>query len=665
MKEPAAPQDDQIIGRALLWSLTFVCFAVVTGWFIRQQWFVTPPLQQRLSASPIPTYPALPSPVPASPSRAPDLPFADVTALSGIEFVHHNGATPDRRLPEAMGGGVTCFDYDLDGDDDVLFVQTAASSEDRSSLLLYSNQGQGTFRDVTIAAGLHCQLMGMAASAADFDNDGWPDLFVTGVHRQLLWHNRDGCFVDVTDAAHVAAPAEAWGLPSCWLDYDRDGDLDLFVGRYLQWSAELDDRLQCRWNGVDASYCDPDVFAGQQPLLYQNQGDGTFAEVAEAAGLFVRNPDTGQPVPKIVSAASSDLNHDGWPDLVASCDGVAQLLYLNRQNGQFQEVASSQGIAFDRQGQAVRSLGLDVGWNRQAGVPLVAMGRIGNVMNALFRQDSSRRVWLDQALLSGFGTPSRLDCTFGVHFADLDLDGRLDLVTSNGQMQDNLGVLQASQTRSQPPRLYWQSSESPLRFEPLNAALAPLPGRGVTSADLDRDGDLDLLFGANGDRPRLLRNDQVLSRHWLQLDLRGRHAPRDPWGCRLELRLPRTVLIDVVQPSTGYLSQRPRVITWGLGDESTIEQLTIIWPDGHRQIVRDLAVDQRHTIVQSAVHHEAEVAEPLASRSAVMGSDSHRRQAVATAETTETPETAETAGRRIAVSGVSTQSASPGVRGGP
>jgi hypothetical protein len=601
MSTPDLPDDDRRIGWGLRWSAGVMVAIALVVWATRAFW-PPPPPESSFGSLPLPTYPA--TTVPGPVTDLPALPLVDVTSESGLQFIHDRGATTARRIPETMGGGSVAWDYDLDGDLDLLLIHSAIWSDGGSSLVLYANQGTGTFRDVTTASGLQASLVGMGGAAADYDEDGWPDLLVTGVEGSSLWHNEGGWFRDVTLEVFGDDRDRGWSLAAAWLDYDWDGDLDLFLSHYLDWSAERDDRLDCRWNGVDPSYCDPDLFEGLPPRLYRNEGDSRFLDVTEAAGLEVRNPDTGQSVPKVTAAVATDLDGDGWLDVVATGDGAPNLVYLNQQTGGFREVGREWGLAYDRQGLAVRSLGLDVAWRDGGASPVIAMGRVGNMMNACFVRAPDAKIWIDEALLSGWGLPSRLVCTWGSRFVDMDLDGRLDLVSANGQLQEDLETLQLSQSRAQPPQLFWSRSAIPPKYERMtaketgDAALRPLCGRGVNAGDFDGDGDADLLFTTNGGPPRLLRNDQTRGHHFLHLELKGRVGPRDPRGARVTLPDVTGSQAAEWQPMGGYLTQHESAIRIGLGGVSQVDRVVITWPDGQRQELPAPPVDRRLIVVQ-------------------------------------------------------------------
>lgn len=602
MTTPAPDGDDRIIGQALLWSTVLLSAGILGAFGVSWRQAEQNAPHSQLTNQTLRVYP--PGDAARPRHEVPAIPFTDITAEAGIDFVHDNGAAGERLLPEAMGGGCLVFDYDLDGNQDVLLIHSAKRDAPRSSLALYRYDGDGRFREVTEAAGLTLSLAGMGGVAGDFDNDGWPDLFLTAVGSQHLLRNLDGRFQEITDPAGLANEKQSWSMAACWIDFDHDGDLDLFAGNYLDWSADLDRRLNCCWNGVDRSYCDPDLFEGTQPRFFRNEGDGRFENISAEAGIEVRNPDTGQPVPKILAAAVCDLNQDHWPDLVATCDGGQNLAYLNSGQGSFQERAVELGLAFDRYGRAVRSFGIDVAcWD--GGPPLaVAMGRAGNAANALYLRSSGDAVFTDRALAAGFGSQSRTPSTFGLCFVDADLDGRLDLLAANGQIQENFGVLQESQSHRQAPQLLWRLPGDEARFQSMTVdqcgadLLEPLAGRAACYADFDSDGDLDLLLNSVGGPPRLLRNDQQLQRNWLRISLHGRSGNRDALGSLVEAQIGSQKLVRSVSPVGGYLSQHERAVVLGLDRAEQIDALTVTWPDGEVQTFPAVAANQSLTIIQ-------------------------------------------------------------------
>lgn len=603
---PLPVEDDRVIGRALWWSVGIALGIAVITW---RSWSSsastrTPPLSN------LPPVVVVPKETAGSTVSLPNVPFTDVTQSAGISFVHNNGATGESLLPEAMGSGCAFFDYDADGDPDLLLVngQRRPPVEDPSPpMALYENDGSGRFTDVTASVGLDIAFDGMGVAAGDYDNDGFVDLYVTALGSNRLFHNVAGKFVDVTATAGVAGTEPVWSTGCCWFDYDRDGDLDLFVGRYLAWSAAVDRQLDSRLNGTQRSYGPPDLFEGLQPILYRNDGEGRFTDVTKSAGMEVWNPDSGLAVPKILSVQPVDIDSDGWLDLIAVCDGVQNLVYRNQRDGTFREIGIASGLGLDRYGLAKRGTGLDAARLDHDGRWTIAVGRVANEVKSLYREQPVSHGFSDEGLSTGFGPAARQFLTFGLCFVDVDLDGQLDLLTANGQIQPDFVELQASQTHAQPPQLLWNhSAAEKTAFIPLSALelgtdfALPLVGRGATCADIDGDGDLDLLLTANGGAPRLLRNDQQLGHHWLRLNLRGTVSPRDAIGAVVDVEAGDMKLQRTVMPTVGYLSQRELPLTIGVGTHNRIDRLRVTWPDGSAQTQTDVAVNQSLVIEQQS-----------------------------------------------------------------
>lgn len=602
----SATEDDRVIGRAL-WRSGIILVGLLVIVVSLRSWTRSQPNPSSIlnTTPPVVVVPTEPSLVPAN---LPAVPFTDITRSAGIAFVHDNGVMGKFLLPEAMGGGCAFFDYDADGDADLLLVNSQGRpvTDGRSSTMaLYANDDSGRFTDVTAAVGLDVSFDGMGVAAGDFDNDGFVDLFFTALGHNRLFHNVAGKFVDLTVSAGVAGTKSAWSTGCCWFDYDRDGDLDLFVGRYLAWSAEIDHKLDCRLNGTHRSYCPPDLFEGIQPVFYRNEGQGRFSDVTKSAGMEVWNPDSGLAVPKILGVQPVDIDTDGWLDLITTGDGVQNLVYHNQRDGTFTEIGIASGLGLDRYGLAKRGTGLDAARLDHDDRLTIALGRMANEVKSLYRQQPVKLGFSDDGLSTGFGPAARQSLTFGVCFLDVDLDGRLDLLTANGQIQPAFVELQASQTHAQVPQLFWNhSTPGKTTFTPLTVTecgddlVQPLVGRGATCADIDGDGDLDILLTATGGSPRLLRNDQQLGRNWLRLTLRGMTSPQDAIGAVVQIEAGDMKLQRTVMPTVGYLSQRELPLTIGLGNHNRIDRLRIIWPDGSIQMQTDVAVNRALLIEQ-------------------------------------------------------------------
>ncbi|MFO0428812.1 MAG: FG-GAP-like repeat-containing protein [Planctomyces sp.] len=600
-------QQDAVIAVALKRSLIVVLLLAAAGaalWWMTRPMAVVPAAPERVALPEVRTAPEQPLPT---------IQWTDITEASGIHFVHENGAVGEKLLPETMGGGCAFFDADNDGDQDLLLVNSANwpwsnSGQQSVRSALYENDGSGKFTDITEKSGLHASLYGMGAACGDFDNDGHTDVFLTGVGDCRLFRNLGGRFEDVTETAGVKGSPEDWSTCAGWLDYDRDHDLDLFVGQYVTWTPELDRAQDFRLDGGHRAYGRPQAFAGRFPRLYRNDGNGKFTDVAESAGLHVRNPATGVPLPKSLGATFGDLDEDGWPDILVANDTVQNLLFRNRGDGTFEEIGAVAGIAFDAQGQARGAMGIDLTDFRNDGTLGVAIGNFANEMTALYVSPRGQMSFTDEAVPSGLGPATRLVLTFGVLFLDADLDGRADIFAANGHLEDEINRVQASQHYEQPPQLFWNcGSESETEFcllkEPQTGSdlQRPMVGRGAATADIDGDGDQDLIITATGAAPRLLRNDQSTGHHWLRVRLKGGTIGGDGVGALVNVTLPDgTHQSRQVNPTRSYLSQCELPITFGIGDAASVSEIEVRWPDASVQKVANPPVDQMITIEPTA-----------------------------------------------------------------
>ncbi|WP_068137464.1 CRTAC1 family protein [Roseimaritima ulvae] len=601
-------RDDAVIGRALLASLVvFVVLAATGGgvayWLSRPE--AAPPLRETELA---------PVAVRARPTvEAPVVNFTDITDAAGIAFVHNNGARGDKLLPETMGGGCAFLDYDNDGDQDILFVNSKDwpwdEASDRSqTAALYRNQ-DGQFEDVTKGSGLDVPLYGMGAAIGDFDNDGLVDVFLTAVGANRLFRNLgEGRFEDITESAGVAGEADRWSTSAGWFDYDNDGDLDLFVCNYVLWSREFDSSQGFQLVGGGRAYGRPQNFEGTFPYLYRNDGKGRFTDVSEGAGVQIRNAATGVPLAKSLGLAFCDFDGNGALDVVLANDTVQNLLLQNDGQGRFSDVGTLTGIAFDQTGNARGAMGVDVAALRDRQSLGVAIGNFSNEMTALYVTRAGEMNFYDEAVSTGLGPSTRLLLTFGVVYLDYDLDGRSDLLCANGHLEEDINRVQPSQHYEQPPQLFWNAGpQQGTEFLPVDEQqvgadlLEPMVGRGATYADIDNDGDLDILLTASGRRPRLLRNDQQLQHHWLRLQLvgNGESCNRDAIGSWVEVTAGGQVQRKQVMPTRSYLSQVELPLTFGLDDADAVEKVTVTWSDGSQQELQDLQVDQTHVVRQA------------------------------------------------------------------
>jgi hypothetical protein len=602
-------RDDAVIGVALRWSLAVIVVAAIavgTAVYALRPEPPDKPVQQTELAE-VATRAA-------GQATVPNVPFVDVTRQAGINFRHANAATGRKLLPETMGGGCAFFDYDNDGDQDLLFVNSldrwpwdeATPETKTATSALYRNDGRGHFTDVTAGSGLDVSLYGMGAAVGDYDNDGNVDVFISVLGKNRLFHNESGGkFRDVTDESGVGGDDDAWSTCCGWLDYDNDGDLDLFVGNYVKWSREYDEGQNFQLTGGGRAYGRPQNFEGTLPYLYRNEGGGRFRDVAKEAGLSIRNPHTGVPLAKSLGVVFADLDEDGWIDILVANDTVQNFLLHNQQGGTFREIAATSGIAFDMNGNARGAMGIDIARFRGNDVMGVAIGNFANEMTALYVSYGDQMQFMDEAIPTGLGPVTRTSLTFGLFYFDYDLDGRLDLLTANGHLEEDINRVQPSQHYEQPPHLFWNAGpQADTEFLPVRESQSgpdlfkPLVGRGAAYADIDGDGDLDVLVTAAGQPPRLLRNDQKLSHHWLRCKLVGTDSNRDAIGARMELELEDGVLCRQVMPSRSYLSQVELPVTFGLGNNDTVRQLMVYWPRGTKQVVEVRGVDRTIEIIE-------------------------------------------------------------------
>ena len=549
----------------------------------------------------------------AAAAEAPELRFTDVAAEAGVDFVHRNGGYGDKLLPETMGGGVAFLDYDADGDEDLLFVNSGWWPHHRyagspPTMALYANDG-GRFRDVTREAGLDASFYGMGAAAADYDADGDADVFLTAVGANRLYRNDGGSFTDVTAGAGVAGGADEWSTSAGFFDYDGDGDLDLMVLNYVRWSKEIDFELDFRLTGVGRAFGPPQNYEGTYPYLYRNDGPGAgFTEVSAEAGLHVDNPATGLPMAKSLALSVVDVEGDGDLDVLVANDTVRNFLFRNEGPDaggtvRFAEEGQSFGIAYDRSGNASGAMGVDAAYYRNDQNLAFLIGNFANEMSSVYVAQDHPEIFVDEAIGEGIGAPSRRMLTFGVFFFDADLDGRLDLLQTNGHLEEEIGKVDPSQAYRQPAQLFWNAGDR--GFVAVDPAATgdlgrEIVGRGAAYADVDGDGDLDVVLTQISGPPLLLRNDQDLGHHWLRVRLEGRPPNREAIGARVELAAGGVTQRRWVAPAKSYLSQVERTVTFGLGADDRVDSLKVIWPDGSEQEVADVEVDRLRVVEQAS-----------------------------------------------------------------
>jgi hypothetical protein len=528
------------------------------------------------------------TPVPSTGVR-----LTDVTAAAGLTFRHNNGSYGGTLLPETLGSGGAFFDYDGDGWLDILLVNGAdwpGHRRQRSTLALYRNNRNGTFTDVTRAAGLDVELYGMGVAVADFDNDGHTDLFITCVGQNRLFRNTGkGTFVDVTRTSGLAGRS-AFSTSALWVDYDRDGLLDLFVCNYVKWSADHD--VFCSLDGKQKSYCTPEAYRGDTCWLFRNRGNGTFEDVTARCGIF----DTSS---KSLGVVAIDDDRDGWPDLFVANDTQPNKLYRNQRNGTFKDVALEAGVALNVDGKARAGMGVDAGDIDNSGRTALAITNFENEMIGVYAQNPSGG-FDDIAIRSGVGARSRGTLGFGCVWADLDLDGRLDLIVANGHIDATVRNIRGNVGYAQPPHLFVnrggtftdEASSAGAEFA------APKVARGLAYGDFDRDGDLDLLLTTNNGPAHLYRAEPPAGHRAIRFQLTGTTSNRDAIGAVVRITHDGVTQSRTVKSASSYLSQSERAVTFGVGRRDRIERVVIVWPSGRTEEHTNVAAGRAHDCVE-------------------------------------------------------------------
>jgi len=516
--------------------------------------------------------------------------FTDVTARAGIHFRHESGAFGRKYLPETMGSGVAFVDLDGDGRPDLLFVNSKrwpGHPGPRSLPAFYRNNGNGTFTEATRGSGLDVEMYGLGVTAADYDNDGRVDVYLTGLGGNRLFRNLGGGrFADVTARAGVGGGG--FGTSAAFFDFDKDGRLDLFVCNYVDWSVEKD--LFCTLDGTRKSYCTPESYKGQSPALYHNRGDGTFEDVTAKAGLR----DTSS---KALGVAVLDYDDDGWPDLFVANDTQPNKLYRNRGNGTFTDVGLAAGVAFSEAGVARAGMGVDAADYDDSGRPSLVIGNFSNEMMALYHNEGTG-LFIDEAPTTTIGQATLLSLSFSCFFFDYDLDGRPDIFAANGHVADDIQAVQTRVRYAQPPHLFRNLGNK--RFEVADTTAGPdfarpMVGRGAAYADYDGDGDLDLVITDNNGAARLLRNDGGNRNHYLRVRTVGTTSNRDGIGARVTVTAAGRRQWAVVKTGSSYCSQSELPLTFGLGAAAVPARVEVRWPSGRVDVV-DARADTTTTV---------------------------------------------------------------------
>ncbi len=535
---------------------------------------------------------------PASERPSGPIGFTDVTGQAGIHFRHNSGAFGKKYLPETMGSGVCVLDYDNDGWQDILFVNSMDWPGHKSTNnlpALYHNNHDGTFTDVTRQAGLAVKMYGMGCAAADYDNDGFEDIYITALDGNHLFRNLgNGKFADVTARAGVRDPG--FSTSAVWFDYDNDGKLDLFVLHYVDWSVATDQF--CSLDGKNKSYCTPEAYKGQSATLYHNKGNGTFEDVTKKAGLY-------DPSAKSLGVALLDYDNDGWLDLFVTNDTQPNKLYHNNHNGTFTDTAFSAGVAFSDAGKARAGMGTDAADYDGSGRQSLVIGNFTNESMSLYHNDGSG-LFTDKASDAGITAPSAKSLTFSSFFFDYDLDGWPDIFALNGHVADDVSVTQPSLHYAEPPLLFRSKGRG--NFEDVSSKVGPalrqaIVGRGAAYLDFDNDGDLDLVLTTSNGPAKLLRNDNGNENDMLRVKTIGTRSNRDGIGAKVTVKTSKGMrLFEMVKTGSSYLSQSEMPLTFGLGKPAAGKTVTleIVWPSGKKESIPNIKPNQFITLKEGS-----------------------------------------------------------------
>ena len=524
--------------------------------------------------------------------------FVDYTKLSGIKFIHVNGMSEQKYLPETMGSGCLFFDYDNDGFLDIFLVNSGTSCANinipRTQLneinRLYRNNGNGTFSDVTLKVGMDINFgFGMGCISADYDNDGDNDLYLTNFGmNQLYQNNGDGTFTDVTKQAGVANAH--WSVSASFGDYNLDGFLDLYVANYLDYNIQT--AHPCALEGVHI-YCGPHEYPGASDTLYRNNGDGTFTDITTRSG--VKNNGKG------LGVIFTDYNNDGYPDIFVANDAVEDYLYRNNRDGTFTDVALAAGIAYNSEGRATASMGIANGDYNSDGILDLFVTNFSLEVNSLFQNDGDG-FYTMTTFEAGLAEPSFSRLGFGTQFLDVDNNGSLDLLVANGHVWDNVTQITPSLSYQQTCQLFLNNGKG--KYQDISNSVGdffkrPVVARGTASGDYDNDGDIDILISCSGGTPVLLRNDSKTDNQWLKIKLTSRTRNRNAIGAKVYVKTNERTYLREATSGGSYASSHDNTLHFGLGNAETVNSIEIHWLGGKIQHIENVSTNRSIQIVEN------------------------------------------------------------------
>jgi hypothetical protein len=525
--------------------------------------------------------------------------FLDVAAQAGITFRHDNASSAEKYLIETMGSGCGWIDYDQNGLLDLYLVNGTATRvytpQQPTRGALYRNNGDGGFTDVTAKAGVGAEgLFGMGVAVGDYDNDGFPDLLVLGYGRCILYHNNgDGTFTDVTARAGLQNSG-LWASSAAWFDYDNDGKLDLIIANYVDWSPERNFYCGDRGPGM-RSYCHPDDFHGQPPTLYHNNGDGSFTDVSKSSGVGLKGGNG-------LGVVTFDYDNDGWQDIFIANDHMPNFLFHNNRDGTFREVGYQAGVAVSADGQFEAGMGTDAADTTGSGRLDLIVGHLDMQLARVY-QNMGDQTFEDATLRSKLSYSTYHMSTFGARFMDYDNDGWRDLFLANGHVLDNIERYHADTKYAEPKMMFRNTGRG--IFENVSDQLGPdfqLPrvSRGAAIGDFDNDGDLDILINNCGQAPQLLRNDGGNANHWLEILLIGTKSNRDGVGARVKVTAGDLILYDQRKGGMSYQSAQDPRLHFGLSQRSSVDSIEIVWSSGSVTKLANVKADQIIAVKEGA-----------------------------------------------------------------
>ena len=535
---------------------------------------------------PLPSFSLLTAERAPSPTR-----FEDVTRAAGIHFIHNNASFGKMWLPEALGSGVAFIDYNNDGWPDILLINGndwPGHFRGHAYMSLYRNNRDGTFTDVTKQAGLDVEMYGMGVAIGDYNNDGCDDIFVTAVGQSHLFRNNcNGTFTDVTREAGLWGPNE-FSSSAAWIDYERDGRLDLLVANYVQWSPQTD--IYCTLDGRTKSYCTPQAYHGAALRLWHNNGNGTFTDVTKQAGLY-------DPTSKSLGITVFDANDDGWPDIFVSNDTEPNKLYINNHDGTFTEKAVMSGVGFSENGIARAGMGTAAADYDHSGYASILITNFSNQMLALYHNEGNG-LFVDEAPHSEIGHSSLLTLGFGCFFFDYDNDGWPDIFVANGHIQSDIQVVQRDVHYAERPLLFRNLGGG--KFADVTSRMGtafnlPRVARGAAYADLYNDGRLDVLISTNSGPAVLFRNEGGTN-HSLRIKLAGTKSNRDGIDSTVRLTAGGMAQDKMLTSGSSYLSSSELVLTFGLGQDTHADKVEIHWPSGQIDHLANVSAGQTITV---------------------------------------------------------------------